>query len=94
MAIPIIKMIVDIVRARTFTIVSAKVNNFYKPKQPFYYEIFSEFHYFANVEWNGENVSVGLSKSMWKQKDNVEPLLVLRKGIPYCLIYRKNLSVR
>ena len=34
-----------------------------------YYEVLSEFHYFANVEWKGENVSVGLSRSMWKQKD-------------------------
>lgn len=92
--IPIIKMIVDIVRARTFTVVSVKAIDFYKSKQRFYYEIFSEFHYFAKVEWQGETVTVGLSKDMWKQRESVEPLLVLRKGIPYCLIYRKNLSER
>ncbi len=92
--IPIVKMIVDIINIKKFTVTSVKVIDYYKPKRKIYYEVLSEFHYFATVKWNAGTVSVGLSKDMWKQKDNVEPMLVLRKGVPYCLIYRKNLSAR
>lgn len=92
--IPIVKMIVDIINVKKFTVISVKIIDYYKPNRKIYYEILSEFHYFATVKWNAGTVSVGLSKHMWKQKDNVEPMLVLRKGVPYCLIYRKNLSAR
>ena len=92
--IPIVKMVVDIINIKKFTVTSVKVIDYYKPKRKIYYEVLSEFHYFATVKWSTGTVTVGLSKDMWKQRESVEPLLVLRKGVPYCLIYRKNLSER
>lgn len=88
--IPIARLIIDAVQAKQFTAVPVRVKGYVKSKKPFYYEVLNEFHYFANIEWKGEMVSVGLSKAMWKQRDQVEPLLVLRKGVPYCLVYRKS----
>lgn len=90
--VPIAKLIVDAVQAKRFTAVPVQVKSYVQSKKPFYYEALNEFHYFAHIEWKGETVSVGLGKAMWKQRDRVEPLLVLRKGVPYCLVYRKSAS--
>lgn len=54
MLIPIINMMIDMANSKAFTVVPVKVKNYYKQKKPFYYEVLSEFHYFANVEWKGE----------------------------------------
>ena len=50
-------------------------------------KISSGYRYFAVVRYNNTTVKVGLSEEMWEQKDNVTPILVLRKKVPYCFSY-------
>lgn len=81
------KMLLDAFRPNVFTYVSAEVEEYYEPKGSVLKKVAGDYRYFAKVRYGDGTVDVGLSKAMWTKKENVKPLLVLRKNIPYCLIY-------
>lgn len=82
------KMLTDAFRPHVFTCVSVQVESYYEKKGSFIKKIEGDYKYFAKVRYGNGTVDVGLHKDMWIKKENVKPLLVLRKNIPYCLIYQ------
>lgn len=87
--LPLSKMLLDIVKTSSFTCVPAEVLEYYKPKGSILKKIDMTHPYFAKVKYGNTTVDVGMNKEMWVRKDSVKPLLVLRKNIPYCLIYQE-----
>ena len=83
------KMIHDIIKTNVFTYVLVEDPEYYEPRRSLLDKIGKDYRYFAKVKYKDKTVNVGLSKEMWEQKETVTPLLVLRKGIPYCLIYQQ-----
>lgn len=81
------KMILDIVKADVFTYVPVEVLDYYESRGNVLKKLGGDYRYFAKVKYGNGTVDVGLSKKMWEQRETVRPLLVLRKNVPYCLIY-------
>ena len=87
MGAALIKLLSDAIRVHMFTCVRAEVVNYFQKSGSWYRRCTSDYPYYATVRYNNMTVTVGLSKEMWEKREEVRPLLVLKKGTPYCLIY-------
>ncbi len=87
MGAALIKLLADAIRVHTFTCIPVEVLSYHEKGSSSIKRILGDYRYFATVRYNGATVTVGLSREMWKQREHVTPLLVLRKNVPYCVIF-------
>ncbi len=87
MGAALIKLLSDAIRVHTFTCIPVEVLSYHEKGGSPIKRILGDYRYFATVRYNGATVTVGLSREMWVQREHVTPLLVLRKNVPYCIIF-------
>ena len=87
MGAALIKLLSDAIRVHTFTSIPVEVLSYHEKGGSPIKRILGDYRYFATVRYNGATVTVGLSREMWVQREQVTPLLVLRKNVPYCIIF-------
>ncbi len=81
------KLISDIILVDRFTYTAdIKILHYYRAKGKWYRRLLGDYKYFAKIQYGDTTVDVGMSKKMWDKKDSVEPVLALRKNVPYCII--------
>lgn len=80
-----VKMLIDLVKTARLKYVPVEVVEYIETKRPAV-NLFRDYTYFATVRYQGELVQVGISKKMWMRAKVDTAALVLRKGVPYCLV--------
>lgn len=86
------KIIYDFVKTDHFTYHAVEVTEYFESRESIFKKMLSDYRYFAKVKYNNSTITVGLSKEMWDKKDSVTPLLVFRKQVPYCLIFKDTMN--
>lgn len=87
MGVSLVKLLSDAIRVHTFTCMPVEVLSYHEKGGSWYKKLTGDYRYFATVRYNNATVNVGLSKEMWEKREHVTPLLVLRKNVPYCIIF-------
>ena len=82
----LLKLISDAIRVHIFTCVNVEVLEFSKTKKFHIKRLLGDYPCFAKVQYNGMTLKVGMSKETYENRENGKLLLVLRKGVPYCIL--------
>lgn len=82
-----VKMLIDLVKITRFKYVPVEVVEYTETKRSAV-NLLRDYNYFATVKYKGELIQVGISKKMWMREKVDVAALVLRKGVPYCLVDR------
>lgn len=82
-----VKMLIDLAKITRFKYVPVEVVEYTETKRSAV-NLFHDYNYFATVRYKGELIQVGISKKMWMREKVDMAALVLRKGVPYCLVDR------
>lgn len=80
------KLISDMIRINIYSCVPADMVIYWRVKRKPWQALGKDYKYFAKVKYKDGEIVVCMSKAAWNSKEIIKPMLVLRKGIPYCIV--------
>ncbi len=80
------KLITDMIRINIYSCVPADIVIYWRVKRKPWQALVKDYKYFAKVKYKDGEIVVCMSKAAWNSKELTKPMLVLRKGIPYCIV--------
>lgn len=81
-----IKMLVDFIATKNFTVQNVDIKDYGAYEKNFFTWLDLNYPYFAKVAFMDGDIMIGMGKETYENRDMKKPCLVLKKGIPYCLI--------
>ncbi len=80
------KLITDMIRINIYSCMPADIVIYWRVKRKPWQALGKDYKYFAKVKYKDGEIEVCMSKAAWNSKELIKPMLVLRKGIPYCIV--------